>query len=185
MKKLYSIDVDSFSNGQIDSKLWLCEELEKLNWSSSRTWIYGGWYSITAFLLLSRGKFNVKNIESFDIDPSCKPIADMINNNWVIKQCKFKSHTADCSVIIPDRVDLIINTSTEHFDSLDWFNNIPDGTRVVLQGNNMAHDDHVVHSDSLDSFKNLYPLRDYSFAGSKEFVYPSWGFSRFMIIGTK
>jgi hypothetical protein len=74
---------DAFSSGQIGSKIWLCEKLEKLNWSSDLTYIYGGWYGITAFLLLSRGKFNVSKIRSLDIDPSCEPIADMINENWV------------------------------------------------------------------------------------------------------
>ena len=32
---------DSFSNGQIDSKLWLCRELENLGWVSNLTHIYG------------------------------------------------------------------------------------------------------------------------------------------------
>jgi hypothetical protein len=72
---------DAFSNGQIDSKLWLCRELESLEWSSDYTQIYGGWYGVLAFLLLSREKFCVGRIESFDIDPACENIADMINEN--------------------------------------------------------------------------------------------------------
>jgi hypothetical protein len=185
MSNLYSINADSFSSGQIGSKLWLCEELEKLNWKSSLTWIYGGWYAITALLLLSRRNFEVSKIVSFDIDPECEPIADMINENWVWQEWKFKAQTADCSTLIPSKADLIINTSTEHFDSMDWFNNIPKGTRVILQGNNMSHDDHVVHSDTIDSFVKQYPLDNYSFIGTKEFVYPTWSFSRFMVIGIK
>ena len=59
------INKDAFSNGQVDSKLWLCRELENLQWTSKLTHIYGGWYGITAFLLLSREKFKVDRITKY------------------------------------------------------------------------------------------------------------------------
>lgn len=178
------INKDAFSNGQIDSKLWLCRELENLQWSSKLTQIYGGWYGITAFLLLSREKFQVDRIESYDIDPSCEQIADMINENWVIKEWKFKAHTFDCNNIC-DTPDLIINTSSEHFDSMAWFDNISPGTRVIIQGNNMPHDDHVITTDTLEEFINQYPLTEIDYSGKLDFEYPEWKFTRFMIIGVK
>lgn len=176
---------DAFSNGQVDSKLWLCRELEKLNWTSKLTHIYGGWYGVLAFLLLSREKFKVGRIESFDLDPSCEPIADMINENWVIKEWQFKAHTLDCNGQVPGAPDLVINTSSEHFDNMNWFNSIPKGTRVIVQGNNMPHDDHVIHSNSLTDFKNQYMLSTVSYSGSLDFNYPTWSFTRYMIIGIK
>ena len=179
------IDKDAFSSGQIGSKMWLCEELEKLQWQSSLTYIYGGWYGITAFLLLSRGKFNVNKIRSLDLDPSCQPVADMINELWVWQDWKFKAFTQDCNNYEGQFGDLIINTSTEHFESMEWFNRIPKGTRVVLQGNNMPHNDHYNTTNSIEQFKKAYPLMEYAFEGSKEFVYPDWSFTRFMVIGTK
>ncbi len=180
------INKDSFSNGQIASKIWLCKELEKLKWSSNLTWIYGGWYGMTAFLLLSRENFLVKRIESYDSDPECEPIADLIHNNWVhFHPFKFKAYTKNCNALIPNQTDLIINTATEHFDSMEWFNNIPAGHRVILQGNNMTHDDHCVHSDSLLSFKNHYPLTEYYYIGNKDFEYNDWKFTRYMVMGTK
>ena len=181
------INKDSFSHGQITSKIWLCEELENLQWSSDTTHIYGGWYAVTAFLLLSRGKFQVNYIKSFDSDPECEPIADMINNNWVVQNWKFKAHTEDCSTLIPKKntPDLIINTSTEHFDTMDWWDNIPKGTYIAIQGNNMPHTDHVVYSTSLDDFCHTYPLDDLLYKGKLKFSYPNWSFTRFMQIGIK
>lgn len=179
------INKDAFSNGQVDSKLWLCRELEKLTWTSKITHIYGGWYGVTAFLLLSRGNFQVERIESYDIDPACEAIADMINENWVIKQWQFKAYTADCNNMLTNYPDLIINTSTEHFETLEWFDKIPLGTRVVLQGNNMPHNDHVIYSETLEQFKNTYPLTTPLYEGSLDFVYPTWSFTRYMIIGIK
>jgi hypothetical protein len=176
---------DSFANGQIDSKLWLCRELEHLAWSSELAHIYGGWYGVLAFLLLSRD-FPVKKIRSFDIDPACEPIADMINNNWVIKEWQFKALTMDCNSQTPEGTpDLVINTSTEHFDNDQWFDNIAPGTRVVLQGNNMVHDDHSGNAENLTEFENKYKLEQVVYRGTLDFNYPDWSFSRYMIIGYK
>ena len=176
---------DSFSNGQIDSKLWMCREFENLDWVSNLTHIYGGWYGLNAFLLLSREKFKTNRIESFDIDPNCEPIADMINENWVIKGWQFKAFTLDCNGYVRGGADLVINTSTEHFTTKDWFNNIRPGTRVVLQGSNMKRDDIFVKSNSLDEFLEHYPLSSIAYQGSLDFTYPDWQFTRYMVIGTK
>ena len=180
-----NVDKDAFSSGQIGSKIWLCEELEKLEWSSNLTYIYAGWYGITSFLLLSRGKFQVDKIRSLDIDPSCQPVADMINEHWVWQDWKFKAFTQDCNNYQGQFGDLIINTSTEHFENKEWFDRIPKGTRVVLQGNNMPHDDHVIHSETLDDFVTQYSLSNIVYKGSMDFTYPDWCFTRYMIIGTK
>ena len=181
---MISVHQDAFSSGQIGSKIWLCEELEKLNWTSELTNIYAGWYAVTAFLLLSRGQFDVKRIISYDIDPDCERVADMLNENWVWRDWKFKAQTLDCNTV-KSSADLIINTSTEHFESREWFDNIKPGTRVILQSNNMPHEDHTSTMTSLDEFANSYPLSEYVFEGSKRFVYPNWSFIRYMIIGVK
>ena len=180
-----SICYDAFSSGQVSSKLWLCEELEKLNWISNLTYIYGGWYGITAFLLLTRGKFNVNKIRSLDVDPACQPIADLLNENWVWQEQKFKAFTQDCNNYSGQYGDLVINTSTEHFESNEWFDRLAPGTRVVLQGNDMPHEDHFTHSETLDQFVEQFPLSVIDFAGTKEFVYPTWSFKRHMLIGIK
>jgi len=179
------LDKDAISSVQIGRKLWLCEELEKIVNSVDSIWIYGGWYGLTAFLLCSRNNIQIKEIRSIDIDPNCEEIADMINENWKWQGWKFKAVTADCNNTVPVGVDIIINTSTEHFESMDWWNNIPNGTFVILQGNNMPHDDHVIHSATLQDFIDQYPLTDYYLKGAKEFKYPEWEFTRFMIMGIK
>jgi len=179
------INKDAFSSGQITSKLWLCRELEKLNHVSKETWIYGGWYATTAFLLLSRENYQVNNIRSFDADSGCESIADMINENFLCQNAKFKAYTKDCNTISEVYADCIINTSTEHFDSNDWFDNIPAGTLVVLQGNNMNHDDHASICTGLEHFNFMYPLSETLFKGELEFTYPDWGFTRYMLIGKK
>jgi len=181
------VNKDAFSSGQIGSKIWLCEELERLFDSIDSVWIYGGWYGISAFLLQSRGNIRIGEIRSYDLDPQCEAVADMINENWVIDNWKFKSKTQDCNLLDLDwnGPDLIINTSTEHFECLDWWNNIPSGTTVALQGNDMPHEDHHIHSSSLEEFVKTYPVSTLLYRGQREFKYPSWKFTRFMLIGVK
>ena len=120
-----------------------------------------------------------------DVDPACEPVADMINENWLCQKWQFKALTQDCNIIVPDNVDLIINTSTEHFESLQWWNNIPQGTMVALQGADMIHDDHVYEFNNLNEFVDTFPLTTTLYRGSKKFQYPTWDFTRFMIIGEK
>lgn len=187
MNQTLPVDKDAFSSGQISSKIWLCEELERLYESADRVWIYGGWYGVTAFLLNSRNNMRIGQIRSYDVDPACESVADMINENWVYQNWKFKAETQDCNKldIKLGPPDLLINTSTEHFDSLDWWNNIPIGTVVALQGNNMPHADHYVHSADLEQFVKEFPLTELLYKGQREFEYPTWKFTRFMLIGVK
>jgi hypothetical protein len=182
-----NIDKDAFSSGQIASKIWLCEQLENLFDNIDLIWIYGGWIGMTAFLLKSRNNIKISNIRSYDIDPTCESIADMINENWVIDNWKFKAVTQDCNSLNLDynRPDLVINTSTEHFETREWWENIPKGTAVVLQGNDMLHNDHYINSASLDEFCNLYPMNELLYRGELKFQYPDWKFTRFMQIGIK
>lgn len=187
MGNFYQVDQDAFSNGQMASKLWLCEQLENVFDKIDTIWIYGGWYGLTALLLRTRDRIEIGKIHSYDLDPACESVADMINENWVIKNWQFKAFTVDCNGLEPqpESPDLIINTSTEHFESMEWWDRIPQGTSVAVQGNNMPHEDHHVHTKNLRQFEKMYPLSETFFKGQLDFVYPDWKFTRFMLIGIK
>ena len=189
--KILSVHKDAFSSGQIGSKIWLAETLEMVFGSYPQTiWILGGWHGLAGFLLLSRGIIT-GSIRSFDIDPACESIADSLCNFWVWQNWKFKAFTQDCNKLdyqstkYGDPPSLIINTSCEHFESLDWFNNIPYGTKVALQSNNMEHEDHCLNLDSVENMQEYYNLSKVKFAGTKDFIYPDWSFQRYMILGIR
>jgi hypothetical protein len=186
MKSLV-IDKDAFSQGQVLSKIWLCEELEKVNlFTNSKIWVLGGWHGVLSFLLLSRGIVDIKEIRSFDVDPVCEPIADVINNTWVTDNWRFKAITHDCNELdYADKPNIVINTSTEHFTSTKWFDSIPKGTLVCLQGNNLNHDDHFSQVEDFSEFLKLYKFSNIMFQGEKDFSYPDFKFTRYMIIGIK
>lgn len=181
------INFDAFSSGQIESKLWLCEKIENLPIRKAASiYIFGGWYGMTAFLILSRGRLEVEKIRSFDLSLEACEVADLVNENWVWQEWKFKAIQKDISEIdYFEKPDLIINTSTEHTTDLSWWNNLPKGTFVALQGTNMEHEEHVLRLNSLEEFQEKFRFREEIFSGETTFTYPNKSFKRFMLIGAK
>lgn len=186
------LDKDAFSSGQILSKLWLAESLERVleleeNKKEFKILNLGGWYGILHFILKSRNKIKINTWRSIDIDPSACQIADSINETWVWQNWKFKSVVEDANIVKynDEDYDIIINTSVEHIESTQWFDNIPSKKYVVLQSNDMPHDDHVHNHSSLEQFIDQFPLNEILFHGQKLFQYDNVSFRRYMIIGIK
>ena len=134
------IDYTALSHGQIESKVWLCEELEKRLPDHARIALLGGWYGMTAFLLLSRRQTNIQYIKSYDIDPKVESIADKINNAYVFDDWKFKAFTKDVNQVDLSEFNVVINTSSEHILDKTWFTNLQDQL-IVIQGTDQIHDD--------------------------------------------
>lgn len=186
------LDQDAFADGQIGSKIWLCETLESLLANTSQEpviWIFGGWYGVLAFLLFARARIRISGIRSFDLDPKAEPIADILNNHWEIDRWRFKSHTHDVNKIdflaYGPKPDIIINTSCEHFKSMEWWDRIPSEIRVVLQATDMMAGDHVNRVLSMEQMQNRFHLKTVQFRGEKKFHYPDFSFTRYMVIGYK
>ena len=68
---------------------------------------------------------------------------------------------------------------------MEWFEKIPNGTLVCLQGNDMVHEDHRSEFKNLQDFICNFPFTTVLYVGQKEFTYPDWSFKRFMLIGKK
>jgi hypothetical protein len=191
------INFDAFSSGQIESKLWLCRELEKI-WTRDQVpviWILGAWYGLTAFLLLSRERLKPSCIRAFDLSEENARLANRINDNWVWRDGRFLSFSFDCDFLnysepeffqspVPD---IVINTATEHFHSREWWEQIPPGRLVILQNNDMPLPEHVGGAASLADFAKNFPFREKLFAGQLDFNYGGGGagFRRFMLMGIK
>jgi hypothetical protein len=121
------------------------------------------------------------DITETDPDVRLSRLAQHLNRHWD----KFTHLSDDVNNIELADYDLIINTSTEHFASLAWWENIPPGTAVALQGNNMQHDDHVNITNTLSEFCSQFPVAQELYRGELDFRYPDWEFTRYMLIGVK
>lgn len=178
-------DYTAFSHGQIESKIWLCTELEKFIPTRAKIALLGGWYGIISLLLFSRCQSSIDYIRSYDLDPNVESIADKINNAWVYDKWKFKAITADANSLDLSEFDVVINTSSEHIIDRSWFDKLTTQL-IVIQGTDQIHDDNDPHDYVFDlgQLKSNYPMLNF-YEGQREFVYPDKTFNRYMLIGRK
>jgi hypothetical protein len=184
MNKTVRLETDAFSAGQVESKIWAAEELERVAAHTHilRISILGGWYGLLHFILKSRGRQMIEWCRSYDLDPSACSVANVINNTWEMDEWSFRSFPMDANRIdFNDGTNCVINTATEHFTSNQWFNNIHKGMLCVFQGNDLDIEDHVQRPASLEHFKQMFPLQIILFEGEKKFN----EYTRYMIIGHK
>ncbi len=195
-----TIDKDSFSKGQLQSKIWLVKELSKLKLNLGTVFLCAGWYGVLSVMLFENN-FNVTKIRSFDIDKSTVKIAEVFNFPWVKDSWKFKAVHQDilninydkhvytvsrsdgstCDLV--DSPDTIINTSCEHIlEFKKWYNLISTGKLCIFQGNNFVEvDEHVNCFSSLQNFSEQIPMTQVLYEGEL----PLQKYTRFMKIGIK
>jgi hypothetical protein len=171
--------MDAFWSGQLNSKEWLITNLRKNVNKFVSIDIHGGWVGVLASMLFQSDIY-ITNIRSVDIDPTCEPIATMMNKKEEITG-RFRAVTADMCEIRSD-ADVIINTSCEHItqDQFDiWKTGMPHSSLLVLQSNNYDIPEHVRIATDLEHFIEQSQLK-VQWAG--ELKLPLY--TRYMIIGT-
>lgn len=188
------LDRDAFAHSQIASKLALCHKFEYHVTTHGRAddggpicniAILGGWYGTLAHMLLIRDESLPHiHIDSYDIDPYATKMANAYNEAWVVWN-QFQAICADANTVDLRKYHAVINTSTEHFISTDWFHNIPKGTFVMIQSNDLVHRDHHQTCEKLSDMMKLYPLDTPGGSESIPFEYKEVKFQRFMSWGIK
>jgi hypothetical protein len=171
--------MDAFWQGQLKSKEWLITNLRKNVNKVVSVDIHGGWVGVLASMLFQSDIY-ITNIRSIDIDPSCEPIATMMNKKEEMAG-RFRAVTADMCSIRSD-ADVVINTSCEHItqDHYDlWLSGMPHNSLLVLQSNNYDIPEHVRIANSLEEFTQQCHVK-VLWAGELELPL----YKRFMIIGT-
>jgi len=176
--------LESFWDGQIKSKLWLIEALEKhKSIRNAEFVIHGGWNGVLACMMFN-SELGCKHITSIDIDPKCKEIASTMNKRYEM-QGKFESVTADmCEYEYTREPYFVINTSCEHITQEQyntWLDKVPDGAQIILQSNNYFElDEHVNCSKDLKEFEWKSKL---NVSEKAELELPKY--TRYMLVGRK
>ena len=171
--------MDAFWSGQLNSKEWLITNLRKHVNKFVSIDIHGGWVGVLASMLFQSDIY-INNIRSIDIDPTCEPIATMMNKQEEMIG-RFRAVTADMCAIRSD-ADVVINTSCEHItqDQYDlWLSGMPYNSLLVLQSNNYQIAEHVRTAIDLEHFVEQSHIK-VQWAG--ELKLPLY--TRYMIIGT-
>lgn len=193
-----TIDKDSFSRGQLQSKLWLIDELSKLQKDLGLVYLCAGWYATLATMLFE-SDISIKAIRSFDIDEQCRSVAETFNKPWVMDNWKFKASTKDINTIdfnkhtyevlrsngtvceLTDSPDTIINTSCEHIENFStWYSKLPEGKLLVMQANNFVEiDEHINTYSNLTQFDTALPMSNVLYLGELKLE----KYTRYMKIG--
>lgn len=176
--------LESFWKGQVNSKIWLINHLEKFVKNKDHNIvIHAGWNGILSSLLFN-SNIGIKKIISVDIDSDCESTATIVNQRYV-DQKRFLAITENIlNFKYTEKPDIVVNTSCEHLTDkqlYEWYSKIPKNTLVVLQSNNFYDcEEHVNCVESIDEFKEKFSLFPLLASKLKTFKY-----DRFMLIGYK
>lgn len=194
---------DALSHGQLQSKAWAVSELVKVKKDIGLTYICGGWLGTLGPLLFSEDKLKIDKVRSFDIDPTCEPVADQVNVEHVITDWRYKAITKDIfhvgydthnyEIPIPSQnpaqmvesPDTIINTSCDHINDFHtWWDMIPKGKLVLIQNNDFKHGSDETHTNTVENIGQLLlqaPVTKILFDGMRDLA----KYRRFMMIGIR
>ena len=190
--------LENFWASQLNSKVWMVRNiLKKLNIGAGKIYIMGGWYGLSAQLLVDHIPNTIA--VSIDVDSSSKFYGMLLSGNTISTPVSLDDFSDTHGTHLHERIEfitsdmatydkyddavLVVNTSVEHveqhvFDS--WIKNVPENIPVVLQGNNFfTCNDHIRCSTDIDEFKKMNPLGTTIFSDKLDCN----GFYRFMTIG--
>ena len=203
---------DSFSRGQLRSKLWVSDTIKDLDVDlGNMVYVCAGWYGVLPAILFERNK--VENILSFDSDESTDNPADTLNKEQTIDGLRFKAVVKDIHSLkykdesfdvthyqytemtkfkttkqsMPAKMEAscVINTSCEHIVDFDkWWSGIPKGMLVIMQNNDFDDEDHEHAEDTVSSLEEFSKRLNVS-----ETLYEGTlaldEYNRYMVIGRK
>lgn len=180
------MDYTAFSHGQIVSKQWLLDNIEKYLVDNSKIVILGGWYNILGLLLLTRYSYKIKSIVNLDKDESAIQIANKICDAY-ISSGLVQNVVSDSTYLNNYEYNIVINCSPEHMIHNEWFYKIKPNTTIILQSSNIIDKTDpwycINPNPTLTDFKNKYVM-NYLFEDTLDITYPTFSYKRFMLIGT-
>ena len=150
VRTVTAFDVDTISRHQLESKLWAARTLKALQLVSldklGTVFLHGDMYGILNPILFEVD-LDIDKVRGFVMDSTAEKIAEAINREYVSNRWKFKAvvvqdmHDIDYEgfayqvkkIPLYEEPDTIIHMSYDEPWEL-WYQNIPEGKLVVLQG---------------------------------------------------
>ncbi len=173
----------TYSNGQIESKLWLVSTLiDVLPQRPYRIAIVGGWTGLLSNIIFWRMPHLVIHIRQIELDPEAQWIAKPFLAD-ARAQKKFFQTTQDANDFdFGKYYHLVINCSTEHFAENKWYENVAKSRLVAIQStDNTLEPTHINCVRDLTEFRVKYPVEMTLFRGELKLE----TYSRFMRIGRR
>ena len=173
----------SFTRDLTASKVWLLQELEKIQQDFSTMYVLGSWYGNLALYMTLQPRVHVdkiinveKNLEMLDASQSLLDLAGASNVKYM---------QADANKLNYKQLGnsgVVINTSLTDMPGRAWFLNIPAGTLVVMQARD---NDPGQQFDSTQDIVDRFPLSKVLYHGRMQLRDPETEYTRYMTIGVK
>ena len=180
----------SYTPDLVFSKLWLARELQNVLQqqgidSVPVAYILGSWYSNLSTILRRTG-VPIEKIIDVEQRGEWLQLGQQLQQGMNIKGVQHMQ--ADANKIDYRQLQqpgIVINTSTNDIADHGWFDHIPAGTIVVLQGR-----DHVAKGaehtyDSPEELLEMFPLETVLYSGTWDLEDPETEYQRSMAIGIK
>jgi hypothetical protein len=194
---------DALSRSQIKSKIWLIEELAKIDTKYNNVMIIAGWFGQLKSVYDKR--LTYRKMRIVELDRSACETSDYVFNLSNLENHKVKSVNADINTLTLHKngyewtvenfkegtsytekflPDLIINTSAEHMTE-DWFfqikfKSMESDPIVAIQSNNLFDiPQHINCVHSVEHMKKKFPMREVLYEGELQLK----GYKRVMLIG--
>ena len=173
----------SFTPDLLASKVWLLTELARITPRVGTVYVLGSWYGNLAIINQLDPIIKYKKLINVETDKKFLQVSQRIHNHLGVDNTEYMLKDAndlDYRQLGPDGV--VINTSLTDMQGQAWFDNIPEGTLVVMQSRD--HDPgNAAHStqDIIDRF----PLSEIIYDGELDLEDPETKYTRYMVIGIK
>lgn len=180
----------SYTPDLVFSKLWLAQELNRILRkqgidSVPVAYVLGSWYSNLS-TILRRTRTPIDKIVDVEKNRQWLQTGQKIQQGMNISGVQYMP--ADANRIDYRQLQdpgVVINTSTNDMPDQGWFDNIPPGTLVVIQGRDAvpAGAEHSYRNP--DDLLEMYPLETVLYSGTLDLQDPETEYRRSMVIGIK
>ena len=190
---LFKRVMDSINQSQLESKLWIIQELIKLEIKPKRVAILAGWYEQYIVPLLYDNFESLEFVENYDIDQDVKRLSYKFNKRLkedkkyriTIRNVMFDKIQEGWHPVHKLGMDTIINCACEHMYPMWKFRElnktIQKNPLYILQSSNdEQHEDHINCVNSEEELIDQARIKDVMYSGSKILSNKS---TRFMVIG--
>ena len=190
---LFKRVMDSMNQSQLESKLWIIQELIKLEIKPKRVAILAGWYAQYIVPLLYDNFKSLEFVENYEIDQDVKRLSYKFNKRLkedkkyriTIRNVMFDKIQEGWHPVHKLGMDTIINCACEHMYPMWKFRElnktIQKNPLYILQSSNdEQHEDHINCVNSEEELIDQARIKDVMYSGSKILSNKS---TRFMVIG--
>jgi len=190
---LFKRVMDSMNQSQLESKLWIIQELIKLKIKPKRVAILAGWYAQYIVPLLYDNFESLQFVENYEIDQDVIRLSYKFNKRLkedkkyriTIRNVMFDKIQEGWHPVHKLGMDTIINCSCEHMYPMCRFREINESILknplyILQSSNDRQYDDHINCVDGVDELTDQANIVDVMYSGEKQL---SNGMTRYMVIG--